>query len=480
LETDEQIEILLSKPKIEIAKKLFKLGDYDFITVKNELKHEKQERALKVLCDNVHTELYYGGAAGGAKTWTFCAWLAFMSECYPETKWFMGREELKILLSTTYITFNKVCKAYGISDWKLNGQYNFIQFKNGSRIDLLDLKFLPTEDPLYERYGSSEYTGGIIDEAGQVNMGAYDVLKTRTGRHLNDHYGLLRKLGLGGNPKKNFTYSEFYRKHKEGRLEPHKAFIKALLHDNPHRESGYEDALKSLNSEITKQRLLYGNFEYDDDPAKLIDYDKILDCFTNDFDSLKGKKYLTIDVARYGRDCDKFGIWDGWRLNIITKKGLKVTETAAFAKELQKKYEIPNNNTIADEDGVGGGVVDILGCKGFVNNSSALPNPEKPDIDEKGHIKSENYDNVKSQCSFRMAKRINKNGIYIQCDDGDKAEIIEEMEQVKEKEVDSDKKLGILPKPKVKEIIGRSPDNWDCIMMREWFELAPQFVVAVA
>src|SRR5688572_10313274 len=430
--------------------------------------------------DKIHTELYFGGAAGGAKSWTGAAWLAFCCECFPETKWFMAREELKTLLQTTFLTFRKVCNAYDISDWKHNGQYNYVEFRNGSRIDLLDLKFLPTEDPLYERYGSSEYTGGWIDEAGQAHFGAYDVLKTRVGRHLNDHYNLVRKLFLSGNPKKNFTYKEFYRKQKEGTLEKHKAFIKSLLYDNPHRESGYEEALKSLSSKVTKERLLNGNFEYDDDPAKLIDYDKILDCFTNNFESLKGDKYLTIDVARFGRDTDKFGIWDGFRCKLITKKGLRVTETADFAKELQKKYEIPNNNTIADEDGVGGGVVDILRCKGFVNNSVALASPGKKQTDAKGNIRAENYDSVKSQCSFRMADRINKNGIYIECDENDKDEIIEEMEQVKEKEVDSDKKLGILPKPKVKEVLGRSPDNWDCIMMREWFELKSKFVIAVA
>jgi phage terminase large subunit len=474
------IEEVLSIPEIEINKQLFLRGNYDFITVRGGKKHEKQELALKVLMDKDHTEPYFGGAAGGAKSWTGGAWLAFCSECYPGTKWFMAREELKTLLQTTFLTFRKVCSAYGIKDWKHNGQYNFIEFKNGSRIDLLDLKFLPVEDPLYERYGSSEYTGGWIDEAGQVNFMAYDVLKTRVGRHLNDHYGLMRKLFLTGNPKKNFTYKEFYRKWKEGRLEPHKAFIKALLYDNPHRESGYEDALKSLSSKTARERLLNGNFEYDDDPAKLIDYEKILDCFTNDFEHLKGEKYLTIDVARFGRDTDKFGIWDGFRVKFITKKGMRVTETAEFARELQMKHGIPNSNTIADEDGVGGGVVDILRCKGFVNNSSALPNPEKADIDERGNINNENYDNVKSQCSYRMARRINKNGLFIECDESDREEIIEEMEQVKEKEVDSDKKIGILPKPKVKEVLGRSPDNWDCIMMREWFELKPAFVISVA
>jgi len=57
--------------------------------------------------------------------------------------------------------------------------------------------------------------------------------------------------------------------------------------------------------------------------------------------------------------------------------------------------------------------------------------------------------------------------------------IIEELEQVKQKLLDSDMKKGLMPKDKVKEAIGRSPDFWDAILMREWFELKPKFVVAV-
>jgi phage terminase large subunit len=38
----------------------------------------------------------------------------------------------------------------------------------------------------------------------------------------------------------------------------------------------------------------------------------------------------------------------------------------------------------------------------------------------------------------------------------------------------------VLPKDKVKELIGRSPDFADTLMMREWFELKPKFTVSVA
>src|SRR5205823_668645 len=89
----------------------------------------------------------------------------------------------------------KVCSFHHIpaSDFKYNGQDHYIQFANGSRIDLLDLKFLP-RDPLYERYGSAEYTDGWIEEAGEVHFAAFDTLKSRIGRHLNDQYGLIPKM----------------------------------------------------------------------------------------------------------------------------------------------------------------------------------------------------------------------------------------------------------------------------------------------
>ena len=50
-------------------------------------------------------------------------------------------------------------------------------------------------------------------------------------------------------------------------------------------------------------------------------------------------------------------------------------------------------------------------------------------------------------------------------------EIIEEFEQIKRFEPDNEQKLRIIPKEQVKEILGRSPDWSDMIMMRMFFEL---------
>ena len=48
------------------------------------------------------------------------------------------------------------------------------------------------------------------------------------------------------------------------------------------------------------------------------------------------------------------------------------------------------------------------------------------------------------------------------------------MEQVKQKDIDKDGKVALVSKDVVKEMIGRSPDEWDSIMMRYYFELIPK------
>ena len=268
----------------------------------------KQRDAYYKLLDDNTKYILFGGGAGGGKSWLGCEWLITCCYNYPGTRWFIGREELKRLRDSTFITFYKVLKnmldPFNLNSGQLlkyNGSDHYFDFFNGSRVDLLDLKYLPS-DPLYERYGSVEYTGGWIEEAGEVDFGAFDILKTRIGRHLNDSYNLLGKMLITSNPKKNWIYHTFYKPSKEDTLPNDHAFIKALVQDNKYIESKYIENLQSLTDKTKKERLLYGNWEYDDDPAKLMEYDAITDLFTN---QVNGQgSYLTADIARFGRDRD--------------------------------------------------------------------------------------------------------------------------------------------------------------------------------
>ncbi len=458
------MELTLNADLRELYIQAFKEGDFDFITIRDEVgKHLKQEEALSILTDSTTTNFLYGGAAGGAKSWTGCTWLIFMCELYPETKWFIGREELKRLRETTLITFYKCAKAYCFKrniHFKYNGQDHYIEFHNGSRIDLIDLRFIPS-DLLYERYGSAEYTGGWIEEAGEVNFGAFDTLKTRVGRHLNDKYGLKRKLFITANPKKNWLYTEFYKKNKDNILDEGSYYLPALVTDNPHIESDYIEALRSTKDKAKKERLLNGNWEYDDDPAILMGVDSINNLYTNEFIP-HGQKYITVDVARLGNDKTRIGYWDGMRLEkIITLIKKKTTEVTITVKQLAITYKVPMSNVIVDEDGVGGGVVDQLDCIGFVNNSKPLP---ENDI-------IPNFKNLRSQCYFKLADAVNDNEMYINTSGDEKELITEELSVIKEVDIDSDGPKQIISREDIKNLIGRSPDYASMIMMRMFFNI---------
>jgi hypothetical protein len=377
---------------------------------------------------------------------------------------------LKTLKETTLVSFFQIAKMQGLEankHFKFNAQSSTIEFPNGSTILLKDLYSYPS-DPNFDELGSLEITDAFIDEANQVDDKARNIIKSRI-RFQLDQNDLVPKILYTCNPAKNWTYSEFYKPEQDGTISKNKRFITSLIDDNPYISKHYKENLLTLDS-VSKERLLFGNWEYLDDPAQLIDYDKILDSFTNTFVPI-GNSYITCDVARFGNDSTVIGIWSGFRVRFYQFNGKSVVEVAELIKNFAIEHKVPTSNIVCDEDGVGGGVVDILRCKGFVNNSSPLENPITR--------QKENFDNLKSQCYFKLADMINKAEIYIQADGKQKQTIIQELEQVKQKSVDNDTKKGIIPKDKVKAAIGRSPDFSDCLAMRMFFEYSPRFQVSV-
>jgi phage terminase large subunit len=420
----------------------------------------KQENAVYYLKDKETKELLYGGAAGGGKSAIGCLWLIESSQKYPGSRWLMGRAKLKALKETTLNTFFELSSNLGITDqFTYNAQANIIYWKNGSEILLKDL-FLYPSDPNFDSLGSLEICGAFIDECNQVVYKAWQIVTSRCRYKLNE-FNLIPKVLGSCNPAKNWTYKEFYKRDRDNSLPSTKKFIQALPTDNPHLPKSYLESLLSLDKN-SKQRLYFGNWEYDDDPSTLIDIDSISDYWNPNHLKGEGNMYMTIDVARKGKDKTVFRVWHGWLVVYryeIAKSGLDVV--VRKAKELQLKYKVSNSNTIADEDGVGGGVIDFLNCKGFVNGSRAL--------------NDENYNNLKSQCSYKIAQKIVNREVGEICDNAEvKSVTSEEMEQVKQKDIDKDGKVALVGKDIVKQMIGRSPDEWDSIMMRYYFELAHQ------
>jgi len=423
----------------------------------------KQHQAWEILNNNSteFTYLLFGGGAGGGKSWLGCEWLLTNCYFYPGSRWFIGREELKRLRESTLITFWKVCRLHKIpsEDLKYNGQDNFIAFENGSRIDLLDLRYLPS-DPLYERYGSIEYTGGWIEEGGEIHFDAFDTLKSRVGRYLNDQFGINAKILITCNPKRNWTYSTFYIPHKNNTLSSGYYFIQSLVGDNRYIERAYITSLQEIKDSSKKERLLFGNWDYISDPTAMIDQDDIEAIFTNDHLSNQvGSNYIICDVARYGSDRAIITVWQGLKIvDVVIYDISATTEIQKTIHALRAKHKVQAFNVLIDDDGVGGGVTDNVKGTGFVNNSKA---------------NDSQYYNIKTECGYKLADKIED--IYIEYDLGEKEmeAIREELSMLKTYDSDKDGKLRILPKEKIIEKIGHSPDWLDIFIMRMYYIVKP-------
>lgn len=421
----------------------------------------KQWLALEYLTDNETTEVLYGGAAGGGKSYLGCAYIIWLCTKYDGIRCLIGRSKLDNLKKTTLNTFFDICTEWDIqanTHYKYNAQTNVITFFNGSEVILKDLFQYPS-DKNFDSLGSLELTTAFIDECNQITEKAKQIVSSRI-RYKLDHYGLIPKLLMTCNPSKQWVYTNFYKPHKENRLPNYRKFIQSLATDNRHISKHYKEQLQKLD-EISKQRLLYGNWEYDDSEDKLINYNAILGAF--ELDSIAGgDKYITADIARYGKDKTVIIYWNGLRAEQFKVLDVNsVTEAAQEIRTIQQNNGVSLQNIIVDDDGVGGGVKDILRCKGFVNNSKAL--------------KNENYINLKTQCYYALSNAFNKSSIYINCTNiAYKNNIIQELEQVRRKNFDKDAKLQLVSKEEVKNIIGRSPDFSDALAMRMYYELKPQ------
>jgi len=438
----------------------------------------KQAVAFIRLTDNKHKEIGYGGGAGGGKSILGVFWIIIMCLKYPGTAWLIGRKELTNLKRTTLLSLFQVVDIMGFKNedlFTLNSQTNIITFPNGSKIFLMDTAHKPS-DPLNTRFGSLELTGAFLDESNENNIGVVQIIKTRLGRMKNKEYKIIPKLLETFNPDKNHVHRRYYKPWKEGKLLPHVTFIPALATDNHYLDENYIEQLRNADK-ITRERLLYGNFDYDDDPTKIFDFDKIQDMFTNNnIIPSRHQLYISCDVARMGSDKTVIIVWKHRTvMRVVTMPKNTVPMVVDAINNLANKYKVPRSNIVIDEDGVGGGVVDYLpGCKGFVNNSTA--------IETLGSKKIHNYANLKAQCYFKLAEYVNKGeiSVYDNIPEEIKELTIEDLEQICQKDPDKDSKVRVETKEEIKEKLGRSPDFSDALMMRMLFEVKSTYKPYVA
>ena len=416
----------------------------------------RQSEALKFLSVDSDVEtILYGGAAGGGKTMLGCMWQILRRLKYPGTRSLIGRAKLDTLKKTTMNTFFQVAHDIGLKageDFIYNQQSHIVKFSNGSEIILADLQFYPS-DPQMTDLGGLELTDVFLDEATEITEKAYSIVSSRIRYKLNE-FGLKPKILLTCNPSKGWIYNQFYLPYKNQNLPQHLAFIQALPGDNIHLPDSYVTSLTRL-PEADRKRLLEGDWEFDNSSDRLYMYDELMRCFREPMNV--GEGYITADIARLGKDRTVLCVWRGLScIDIVVLKQKRQDEVKAEIQRLMNEHSVRLSNVLADADGVGGGLVDSLRCREFMNGSKA--------------VRGTQYMNLKADCYFRLGELIDKNEITFPV--RYQEDIIKELELVRRVDPDKEGKLRVTSKDTISQRTGGiSPDIADAIMMRAYFEL---------
>lgn len=426
--------------------------------------NDKQLEVAKHWLDPEVSDIGYGGSKGSGKSYLGASLIFGDALIYPETHYFIARKKLNDLRKYTQPTIIEVLTDWGLDEryYSFNGTDNYYTLYNGSKVFLIEAAFQP-QDKEFERFGSIQMTRGWCEEVGEFHPKAKAMLQGTIGRWKNDFYNLPGKLLVTLNPSKNFVYEDYYLAKKENRLPDYRKFVQALPTDNKMLPKNYiRDLMRALkNDEKSIKRLVYGDWEYDDNPYSMYDYDNICNLFTNSFVKAQGQKYITADIAYMGADIFTLFVWHGFR--VIKTYGIdKIDETAIGTrlKEIAEEHQVPYSNITYDADGL----------RKFTANSLAKLEAAKPFINNAAPLKDKQFKNLKTECAFMLKEYLEKGLIFI-ADLTFKKQIMADLEQICREPTDDEGKIKLESKKELKKRTGRSPDWFDALLMRFIFEL---------
>ncbi len=355
------------------------------------------------------------------------------------------------IYSQTKIAFKRLrAKIQGSSFYKVNESNLIITTPIGTHIHF---KSADKPDGLY---GEDVYSA-VFDEAPRAKFDSWVALRstltaTRAKCKLIGNFGGTANWMHQLKQKAEEKDTEYYYK----KITAWDAVREGIL-----EEEEILQAQKDLPTKIFKQLYLA---EEEESENMLCTYDAINDLWTNTFVE-DGQRYITADIALHGSDKFVVFVWSGYK--IIAFKQIDkcdAREVEVLLKSTAEKYRVPRSNITYDADGLGSFL------RGYLSDAKPFNNGSKP-FEEKG--KTTNYKNLKSQCGYHLAKKINNSEVFIDCDI-DKGMVIKELECLQSYNLDKEGKIQLLPKAKIKELIGRSPDILDAMLMRMYFKLRPK------
>lgn len=243
------------------------------------------------------------------------------------------------------------------------------------------------------------------------------------------------------------------------------AFIGGTLADNPlltEKDPSYKANLLAQD-ETTAMQLLKGRWYAAVNEDELFNYTALQDVFTNTH-AAGGEKYITADIAMEGSDLFVVVVWDGWRAThfyVYEKGDGKMVLDKML--EIKNRHGVPGTNIAFDSAGMGNFL------RGWLKSAIDFRGGDKPEEEDGTKVL---FKNLKTQCAYHFAQRVNTWQTFLNVDDDMVQErIIEEFDKHRKTGFDASNRFTMTDKDDVKSQLGYSPDYFDALTMRSIFNL---------
>jgi len=428
----------------------------------------KQAKIFELFDDQGTTEIVYGGSVASGKSYLLASLLVMKCLQYPGIRVGLARNTLVNLKKTTVVSILEVIRDWGLKHEehvKVNMHDGSIKFYNGSEIIMIELTYLP-RDPDYTRLGGLLLTFGAIDEATECDEQGKAIFQSRLGRWMNDETHIKPVLLMTCNPRKSsFVYREYYKPFKEHRLKPHQNFIQALPQDNPYLPNGYIENLSDTLSWSEKRRLLYGEWELEDDADSLFrstDVEVMWD--TSVAQQANKTRYISADIAFTSDRC-VIMVWEGLSVVDIVIPESDDKTVIDTLKALATKWNVRADRIAWDADGVGKYI------KQSFPSGREIHNGGKPK-------QNQGYSNLKAELYFKLSEKMQAGEVKMLTDKY-KQELEEELAVIRHKSRETmSSKIELTSKLDQKRLLGRSPDLADAMAYGMIFHLEPKAVTS--
>ena len=286
-----------------------------------------------------------GGAAGGGKSYIGSVWLVSSCIRFENIRAVVARKTLKSLKESTWNTIKSILKDWGLKEdtnYKINNLEGTLTFWNDSVIIMKEMADIPS-DPNFERFGSSEYTIAMVDEVSEISERAVEVLFSRLRWRTHETFKTPRML-LTTNPTINWVRSRFVQDENGDKVicREGEAYIPFSVFDNPNIafRQVYEAALNKIRDQATKERLLYGNWDFVEANDMAI------------YNSFDGSRHLVTGLKEKAYDPIKplITVWDfnvAPQMSVLSAQIDYENRKVYILEEILGKPEEKENNTPA-------------------------------------------------------------------------------------------------------------------------------------